>query len=124
MDDSGPFDGSSTTGERPEFFRKYKLQRKSARIVRALILNCLFVSYFAWATYHYIDLHRAAETQYCQGDCGFEWCDGYGMLLILTVPTYLALFYYKLFKPKYGASIGKPLFDYYNDALAQSLRKK
>lgn len=41
----------------------------------------------------------------CQGYCGIQWCDGYGMLLILTTFTYIGLLYYQIIKPRYGRQI-------------------
>lgn len=41
----------------------------------------------------------------CRGYCGIQWCDGYGMLLILSVLTYIALIYYQVIKPRCGRRI-------------------
>lgn len=41
----------------------------------------------------------------CRGSCGIQWCDGYGMLLILTTFTYVGLLYYQVIKPRYGRQI-------------------
>lgn len=46
----------------------------------------------------------------CRGYCGIQWCDGYGMLLILTLFTYIGLLYYQVIKPRYGRRI-------YNESL-------
>lgn len=31
--------------------------------------------------------------------CDMQWCDGYGMLLLLTVLVYICLFYFNIIKP-------------------------
>ncbi|XP_032794180.2 solute carrier family 28 member 3 isoform X2 [Daphnia magna] len=57
------------------------------RIFLAISYNCYFVA----AVYH-------ARTERLD----IDWCDGVGMLIILTVIVYCGLFYYKIFKPLWG----------------------
>lgn len=59
----------------------------SLRIIVAICYNC----FFAAAVYH-------ARVQQLY----IDWCDGVGMLIILTVLVYCGLFYYKIFKPLWG----------------------
>ncbi|XP_012270178.1 solute carrier family 28 member 3 [Orussus abietinus] len=60
------------------------------------ILNSLVFAYLILAS-----LHWTRNTK----DCAFEWCDGFGMLLIVLGITYFGLLYYKVFK-RY---LGKPV---------------
>ena len=34
-----------------------------------------------------------------------QWCDGYGMLLILTIIVYIGLIFFLVFKPRYGTQV-------------------
>lgn len=38
-----------------------------------------------------------------------EWCDGYGLLLILFALTYISLFYYHILKPFFGKALYRTL---------------
>ena len=35
----------------------------------------------------------------CDGSCSLEWCNGYGMLIILYASVYLGLIYFQIIKP-------------------------
>lgn len=37
-----------------------------------------------------------------QTECGMQWCDGYGMLVLLVGFVYLGLLYYHVAKPLLG----------------------
>lgn len=143
------FDDSSSTEETNAF-----LSPKVANIIRVSLLNVSFGIYFAWATYRYIYLGEsnnfreqstfftpsfyleknhdgdssskanASDAAYCLGYCGIQWCDGHGLLLLLTVFTYIGLIYYKLFKPKFGAPINRAILKPMNHLLTTFLRKK
>lgn len=41
----------------------------------------------------------------CPGYCGIEWCNGYGMLILLFVLTYVTLFYFHILKRFWGKKI-------------------
>lgn len=53
--------------------------------------------------------HWTDDSLYCPTYCGIQWCNGYGMLLILFVLTYIGLFYYQIVKPLWGARIYKTI---------------
>ena len=57
------------------------------KILTAVLYNCYFVA----AIYH---------SQQSEHD--LNWCDDVGMLIILTIIAYCGLFYFKIFKPKWG----------------------
>ncbi|KAI9560238.1 hypothetical protein GHT06_014252 [Daphnia sinensis] len=57
------------------------------RIFVAIAYNCYFVAAVYHARIERLDI---------------DWCDGVGMLIILTVIVYCGLFYYKIFKPLWG----------------------
>lgn len=40
--------------------------------------------------------------------CDMQWCDGYGMLLLLTVLVYSCLFYFNVIKPLMSKCLEKP----------------
>lgn len=50
---------------------------------------------------------------YCPTYCGIQWCDGYGMLVILLTLVYAGLIYYHIVKPIWGeriqAAVLKPI---------------
>ncbi|XP_011058872.1 PREDICTED: solute carrier family 28 member 3 isoform X2 [Acromyrmex echinatior] len=54
-----------------------------------IILNLLFITYIIFASIYW-------ENQ--QKNCDFQWCEGYGLLLILTGLIYLGLFYFLIVK--------------------------
>ncbi|XP_018369850.1 PREDICTED: solute carrier family 28 member 3 isoform X2 [Trachymyrmex cornetzi] len=54
-----------------------------------IILNLLFITYIIFASIYW-------ENQ--QRNCDFQWCEGYGLLLILTGLIYLGLFYFLIVK--------------------------
>ncbi|XP_015597750.1 solute carrier family 28 member 3 isoform X1 [Cephus cinctus] len=62
---------------------------RAYRIVFLILLNIVVFSYFAYATVYWIRNNS---------DCEFEWCDGYGMLLLLFAFTYFGIFYFCIFK--------------------------
>lgn len=41
----------------------------------------------------------------CEPTCGMQWCDGYGMLLLLLFFVYFGLFYYQIFKRFFGKRV-------------------
>lgn len=74
-----------------EFLTKHDSKVKYlTRILIAIVYNSFFVA----ATYH----HWANRLE-------IDWCGGVGLLIVLTVITYATLFYYKIFKPKFGKRI-------------------
>ncbi|XP_066597196.1 uncharacterized transporter YutK [Prorops nasuta] len=68
------------------------------KIFGLTLLNLLLLIYFAFATAYWIQNSK---------DCQFEWCDGYGMLLLLFVFSYGGLLYYKVVKRHFGKWIKK-----------------
>ncbi|XP_069702918.1 uncharacterized transporter YutK-like isoform X2 [Periplaneta americana] len=40
-----------------------------------------------------------------KGDCDLEWCDGFGMLIIVLAVTYIGIFYYQIVKKYFGKTI-------------------
>ena len=83
-----------------EFLAKHDAKVKYlTRILIAIVYNSFFVA----ATYH----HWTNRLE-------IDWCGGVGLLIVLTVITYATLFYYKIFKPKFGKRISSnvltPLF--------------
>ncbi|XP_053677626.1 solute carrier family 28 member 3-like [Anopheles nili] len=67
-------------------------------------INGTVVVFFAFATKHFIE-----HEQDCQTNCGMQWCDGYGMLVLLLGFTYAGLLYYLLLKPRLGAIVNRKL---------------
>lgn len=71
-----------------------------------IIANYVLTNYISFAHVENngvaVGVNDTKPSERCKGYCGIQWCDGYGMLLILTVITYFCLFYYNCFKPKYG----------------------
>lgn len=57
------------------------------KIVTTILYNCYFVSAVCYARYNGTEI---------------DWCEGVGMLIILTILVYFCLFYYKIFKPLWG----------------------
>ncbi|KAG4076692.1 hypothetical protein HA402_001979 [Bradysia odoriphaga] len=86
--------------------------------IKVLFINVIAVGFLAWATYHFIDSknrHEAStdvrqsneteEERICGVEyCGIQWCDGYGMLLIVYGFIYAGVFYY-LIKRLFGKQI-------------------
>ncbi|XP_018398803.1 PREDICTED: solute carrier family 28 member 3 [Cyphomyrmex costatus] len=54
-----------------------------------IILNLLFIIYIIFASIYWKNKQK---------NCDFQWCDGYGLLLILTGLIYLGLFYFLIVK--------------------------
>ncbi|XP_035735602.1 solute carrier family 28 member 3-like isoform X1 [Vespa mandarinia] len=72
--------------------------RRIVKFVALILLNSLVVIYFAFATNYWV---KNKESK----DCGFCWCTGYGMLLLLLGFTYTGLFYYCVIKRYFAKSI-------------------
>jgi len=86
--------------------------KRTIRIISISLVHILVGCYFGYATYFFIDQEKIQRTWdvypdpnntnitdgRCHGSCGFQFCDGYGMLLILCVIIYFSILYY-LFKP-------------------------
>lgn len=60
-----------------------------------IILNVIVIVFFGFATNYYLE--------YEQDDCGMQWCNGYGMLVLLIGFVYLGLLYYYVVKPLLGS---------------------
>ncbi|KAH0953201.1 hypothetical protein HN011_008798 [Eciton burchellii] len=74
---------------------------KHRRIFKAFILtilNVLIVAYIAYGTVYW-------KRKFCKDNCEFQWCDGYGMLLILAGLVYIGLFYFLIVKRYFGKRI-------------------
>lgn len=56
--------------------------------------------YFAFATVHYIDVDKT-----CKVNCGMDFCNGYGSLVIVLALVYYSLTYYYVLKPTIGKSM-------------------
>lgn len=70
------------------------------------------------------ELSKPVEIGYCPGYCGMEWCDGYGLLLILFVLTYLSLFYYHIIKPYFGSKLYGTVIGPFINCVKAMLRKR
>uniref|UniRef100_A0AAG5DEN2 Sodium/nucleoside cotransporter n=1 Tax=Anopheles atroparvus TaxID=41427 RepID=A0AAG5DEN2_ANOAO len=64
-----------------------------------IILNVVVIVFFGFATNYYLE--------YEQDDCGMQWCNGYGMLVLLVSFVYLGLLYYYVVKPVLGSHFRK-----------------
>ncbi|XP_012522524.1 solute carrier family 28 member 3 isoform X2 [Monomorium pharaonis] len=72
---------------------------KHQRVFKAfglIILNLLVLTYIIFASLYW---------EKTQKDCDFEWCNGYGLLLILVALIYLGLFYFLIVKRYFGKHI-------------------
>ncbi|XP_035786695.1 solute carrier family 28 member 3-like isoform X1 [Anopheles albimanus] len=56
-----------------------------------VLLNVVVIVFFGFATNYYLE--------YEETTCGMQWCDGYGMLVLLVGFVYLGLLYYHVAKP-------------------------
>ncbi|XP_021696985.1 solute carrier family 28 member 3 isoform X1 [Aedes aegypti] len=85
-------------------------RRHQAHIRIALLaaLNAVVIVFFGFATNHYVEKDKT-----CTKGCGMQWCDGYGMLVLLLGFIYLGLVYFHILKPllrkPFKQSIVKPL---------------
>ncbi|KAG7209814.1 hypothetical protein KM043_011428 [Ampulex compressa] len=70
--------------------------RRAFKVFGLILLNLLVFVYLAWASIHW----KSHST-----NCEFEWCNGYGMFLIIVTFTYAGIFYYWILKPYFGKSI-------------------
>ncbi|XP_053674491.1 solute carrier family 28 member 3-like [Anopheles nili] len=68
--------------------------RKLIQLGIYIILNVIVIVFFGFATNYYLE--------YEQTDCGMQWCDGYGMLVLIVGFVYLGLLYYQVVKPLLG----------------------
>uniref|UniRef100_A0A182S9M3 Sodium/nucleoside cotransporter n=1 Tax=Anopheles maculatus TaxID=74869 RepID=A0A182S9M3_9DIPT len=74
--------------------------RKHIELGIYILLNVVAIVFFGFATNYYLEFE--------QDDCGMQWCDGYGMLVLLVGFVYLGLLYYYLVKPV----LGRPFKEY------------
>ncbi|XP_034951722.1 solute carrier family 28 member 3-like [Chelonus insularis] len=84
---------SKTTSLNGSWFSR---NRGLGKYIAILILHILVLIYFIFASLHWSKHNN---------NCVFEWCDGYGMLLLLVGLTYLGLCYYYIVKRYFSSSI-------------------
>ncbi|KAJ6641433.1 Solute carrier family 28 member 3 [Pseudolycoriella hygida] len=78
---------------------------------KIVFINVVVIGYFAWATSYFFESKKLSEisnnvkqsneteptaTTCGQQYCGIQWCDGYGMLIILLAFTYAGLLLTKI----------------------------
>ncbi|XP_055535811.1 solute carrier family 28 member 3 [Wyeomyia smithii] len=99
-----PNDGDASSKWRG-LLDKYKTH---IRIAWSVALNAGVIIFFGFATNYYLE-----KEETCRTDCGMQWCDGYGMLVLLLGFLYLGLVYFLVLKPLIGKAfkqnISKPL---------------
>ncbi|XP_029168974.1 solute carrier family 28 member 3-like isoform X1 [Nylanderia fulva] len=75
------------------YFSKH---RRIFKIFGLIILNILIIAYIICAGVYWKNKQK---------DCDLQWCDGYGLLLVLTGLIYLGLFYFLIIKRYFGKYI-------------------
>ncbi|XP_053684985.1 sodium/nucleoside cotransporter 1 [Sabethes cyaneus] len=102
--ESQPDGGSEVTSKLKKILDTYKTHIRIAWIVA---LNAGVIIFFGFATNHYLETEEK-----CRQNCGMQWCDGYGMLVLLVGFLYLGLLYFQILKPLIGKAfkqnISKP----------------
>ncbi|XP_050072867.1 solute carrier family 28 member 3-like [Anopheles maculipalpis] len=82
-----------------------KVQRSCIKRYTTIgIVNGCVVIFFAFATKRYIQ-----HEQTCVSNCGMQWCDGYGMLVLLLGFVYAGLLYFLFLKPRLEGSLYRKL---------------
>ncbi|XP_058831562.1 sodium/nucleoside cotransporter 1 [Topomyia yanbarensis] len=112
--------GTPTNNEMPELLPPHPTEPKPAarildkinrilhdnkahiRIAWIAALNAAVIVFFGFATNHYIE-----KEEKCRKDCGMQWCDGYGMLILLLGAIYLGLVYFQILKPLTGKAFSR-----------------
>ncbi|XP_044004713.1 solute carrier family 28 member 3 isoform X1 [Aphidius gifuensis] len=79
----------------------FSRNRKITNNLIAFFLHLIVLIYFTFATIHWINNNNNGN---------LDWCDGYGMLVVLVAIVYIGIVYYKIFK-KYFASIIIRIFE-------------
>lgn len=77
-----------------------KTNKRLIKITFNTLINVAVAVYFAFATVHYIDVDSN-----CKENCGMDFCNGYGSLVIVLALVYYSLSYYYVLKPTIGKSI-------------------
>uniref|UniRef100_A0A182TTA4 Sodium/nucleoside cotransporter n=1 Tax=Anopheles melas TaxID=34690 RepID=A0A182TTA4_9DIPT len=72
------------------------------RYTSILVINGCVAVFFAFATKRFIQHERN-----CQTNCGMQWCDGYGMLVLLLAFAYAGMLYFLLLKPICGPPLSR-----------------
>ncbi|XP_041772131.1 solute carrier family 28 member 3-like isoform X1 [Anopheles merus] len=72
----------------------FERHKKHLQLGVYILVNVVVVVFFGFATNYYLE--------YEQTECGMQWCDGYGMLVLLVGFVYLGLLYYHVAKPLLG----------------------
>ncbi|KAK2577185.1 hypothetical protein KPH14_003341 [Odynerus spinipes] len=72
--------------------------RRFFKFLGVILLNAIVLVYLGFASEYWIRKDKPEE-------CGFCWCTGYGMLLLLLGFTYAGLFYYCVVKRYFAKSI-------------------
>ncbi|XP_055387518.1 sodium/nucleoside cotransporter 1 [Condylostylus longicornis] len=117
-------DNNEDNDEPSALMKFYEKNKKIIKFILIVLTHIIVGSYFAYATYFFVDSenkHRTWEIYpdpnntnitdgRCHGSCGFQFCDGYGMLLIVTCIVYICLIYYYIIKPVTEKPIGR-LYD-------------
>ncbi|KAL7052535.1 hypothetical protein ACKWTF_004895 [Chironomus riparius] len=92
-------------------------KRKKYKFLTSIILHLIFVTYFSYATYHYISTRDT-----CTRDCTLTLCSSYGLLLLVYGATYLGILYYKVIKPYLGDEIENIVFTPMQDLISSLLQ--
>ncbi|XP_012218267.1 uncharacterized transporter YutK [Linepithema humile] len=72
--------------------------RRIFKTFALVILNLLIVAYVVYAGIYW-------KSKFSENHCDLQWCDGYGLLLILVGLTYIGLFYFFIVKRYFGKYI-------------------
>ncbi|XP_049289382.1 solute carrier family 28 member 3-like [Anopheles funestus] len=94
----------STLGLNDSEHHEQAKQSSIKRYTGICIVNGSVAVFFGFATKRFIQYE-----QNCQTNCGLQWCDGYGMLLLLLGFVYLGLLYFLLLKPRLERSVYRKL---------------
>ncbi|XP_065087903.1 solute carrier family 28 member 3 isoform X2 [Ochlerotatus camptorhynchus] len=71
-----------------------KQHQAHIRIAWTVAAHVVVIVFFGFATNHYLE-----KDETCTTKCGMQWCNGYGMLVLLLGFVYFGLVYYQILKP-------------------------
>ncbi|XP_017464618.1 PREDICTED: solute carrier family 28 member 3 isoform X2 [Rhagoletis zephyria] len=80
--------------------------KQTTHTVLKVAAHLIVAGYFAYATYHYIDVaNNDCNSNNPNKLCGIQLCNGYGLLVLLLGFVYFGFFYFKILKPTIGAPL-------------------
>lgn len=79
---------------------RLKSHKRTIQIIINLGIHVAVLVYLTFTTLHYVD-----KEENCTDNCGMDFCNGFGLLVLVLAVVYYSLTYYYVLKPTIGKKI-------------------